>query len=263
MKLSAISLVLWWWAAAASASAPEAVAVVHQLRPAVGWGAQLVREKGEGVITCGSWRVGVEANNVRGWRTIPAACEGYVGHYMLGDRYRQDSIVVAIEAAAHAAALRLAGNGSDVWVFDVDETALSNLPYYARHGFGVEPFNPTLSNAWVNEGAAPALPESLNLYKKLLSLGIKIVFLTGRTENQRDVTARNLKRAGYHTWEKLVLKGDGDKRSAVSYKSGERQKLENEGYNIVGNIGDQWSDILGQPEGNRTFKLPDPMYYIG
>ncbi|OAY84389.1 Stem 28 kDa glycoprotein [Ananas comosus] len=70
----------------------------------------------------------------------------------------------------------------------------------------VEPFNPTLSNAWVNEGAAPALPESLNLYKKLLSLGIKIVFLTGRTENQRDVTARNLKRAGYHTWEKLVLK---------------------------------------------------------
>ncbi|XP_020097844.1 stem 28 kDa glycoprotein-like isoform X4 [Ananas comosus] len=206
MKLSAISLVLWWWAAAASASAPEAVAVVHQLRPAVGWGAQLVREKGEGVITCGSWRVGVEANNVRGWRTIPAACEGYVGHYMLGDRYRQDSIVVAIEAAAHAAALRLAGNGSDVWVFDVDETALSNLPYYARHGFGVEPFNPTLSNAWVNEGAAPALPESLNLYKKLLSLGIKIVFLTGRTENQRDVTARNLKRAGYHTWEKLVLK---------------------------------------------------------
>ncbi|XP_020097843.1 vegetative storage protein 2-like isoform X3 [Ananas comosus] len=137
MKLSAISLVLWWWAAAASASAPEAVAVVHQLRPAVGWGAQLVREKGEGVITCGSWRVGVEANNVRGWRTIPAACEGYVGHYMLGDRYRQDSIVVAIEAAAHAAALRLAGNGSDVWVFDVDETALSNLPYYARHGFGI------------------------------------------------------------------------------------------------------------------------------
>nr|CAD1843181.1 unnamed protein product [Ananas comosus var. bracteatus] len=260
MKLSAISLVLWWWAASASAS--EAVVVVHQLRPAVGGGRSWCGRRGGGDHVRELAR-GVEANNVRGWRTIPAACEGYVGHYMLGDRYRQDSIVVAIEAAAHAAALRLAGNGSDVWVFDVDETALSNLPYYARHGFGVEPFNPTLFNAWVNEGAAPALPESLNLYKKLLSLGIKIIFLTGRTENQRDVTARNLKRAGYHTWEKLVLKGDGDKRSAVPYKSGERQKLENEGYNIVGKIGDQWSDILGQPEGNRTFKLPDPMYYIG
>ncbi|KAE8802877.1 Stem 28 kDa glycoprotein [Hordeum vulgare] len=24
----------------------------------------------------------------------------------------------------------------EVWVFDIDETTLSNLPYYAKHGFG-------------------------------------------------------------------------------------------------------------------------------
>jgi hydroxymethylpyrimidine pyrophosphatase-like HAD family hydrolase len=59
---------------------------------------------------------------------------------------------------------------------------------------------------WGNKVKAPALPESLKLYKKLLSLGIKVVFLTGRPEDLRNLTATNLKHAGYHTWEKLILK---------------------------------------------------------
>lgn len=49
---------------------------------------------------------------------------------------------------------------------------------------------------------------------------------------------------------------------SLEFKSGERKKLEDAGYIIVGNIGDQWTDILGAPEGARTFKLPDPMYYV-
>jgi hypothetical protein len=48
----------------------------------------------------------------------------------------------------------------------------------------------------------------------------------------------------------------------VVYKSSERKKVEKNGYRIIGNIGDQWSDLMGTNTGNRTFKLPDPMYYI-
>jgi len=48
----------------------------------------------------------------------------------------------------------------------------------------------------------------------------------------------------------------------VPYKSGERQKLVDAGYRIVGNMGDQWSDLVGGPEGEHTFKVPDPMYYV-
>ena len=73
----------------------------------------------------------------------------------------------------------------------------------------------------------------------------------------------NLRRQGYSGWEKLLLKPLGFKGTAIAFKSGERRKLQDAGYVIVGNIGDQWSDILGAPEGARTFKLPDPMYYIG
>ena len=67
-------------------------------------------------------------------------------------------------------------------------------------------FNSTLFDAWVEKGVAPVLPETLKLYNKLLGLGIKIVFLTGRTVSQTDVTVENLKKAGYQTWEKLILK---------------------------------------------------------
>ncbi|CAN0878115.1 Acid phosphatase 1 [Linum grandiflorum] len=171
---------------------------IHLLRPRSG-------SSGTG-LSCLSWRLGVETNNVVGWKTIPEECEGYVGHYMLGQQYRLDSRAVIGEAMRYADGVKLAGDGKDVWVFDVDETTLSNLPYYADHGFGVELFNATAFNKWVVEGKAVALPESLRLYKKLVAMGIKPVFLTGRTEDQTSVTEINLKNVGYTTWEKVILK---------------------------------------------------------
>lgn len=125
------------------------------------------------------------------------------------------------------------------------------------------PYNATSYNAYMLEGSAPALPETKRLYYMLLTVGIKPVFLTGRTEDQRAITVANLRRQGIFGWMNLLLMQPGFKGSTVTYKSGERQKLQDAGYVIIGNIGDQWSDILGAPEGARTFKLPDPMYYIG
>ncbi|XP_044959180.1 stem 28 kDa glycoprotein-like [Hordeum vulgare subsp. vulgare] len=233
---------------------------IHALRPLLGSGGQLGSRGG---VPCDSWRLGVEAYNVRDWKMVPANCEGYVGHYMLGSHYRRDSKVVIDEAIAYLDSLRLAGNGKEVWVLDIDETMLSNLPYYAIHGFGARPYNATSYRAYVRKGSAPVLPETKRLYNKLLAVGIKPVFLTGRTEDKRAITVANLRREGIYGWMNLLLKQPGFKGSAVTYKSGERQKLVDAGYIIVGNIGDQWSDILGAPEGARTFKLPDPMYYIG
>ncbi|RLM99156.1 acid phosphatase 1-like isoform X2 [Panicum miliaceum] len=212
--------------------------------------------------SCASWRLGVETNNIRGWYSIPAACRGYVSDYMFGEQFRQDCAVVAREAAAYAEGLALAGDGREAWVFDVDDTALTNLPYYADTGFGAEPYNATYFEEYVANATAPALPEVLGLYGKLLALGIKVVFITGRHDYEREPTVKNLRSAGYHTWEKLVLKPSSLGSSVVPYKSGERQKLVDAGYRIVGNMGDQWSDLVGAPEGDRTFKVPDPMYYV-
>ncbi|XP_022854711.1 acid phosphatase 1-like [Olea europaea var. sylvestris] len=194
------------------------------------------------------------------------SCENYIGHYMLGKQYRHDCELVADAAIKYAKGLNLSGDGKDIWIFDIDETTLSNMPYYAQSDvlFGALPYNDTKFNEWVADGKAPAVPGALRLYETLLSLGFKIVFLSGTKEQFREVRTANLKAVGYHTWEKLILKGDADKGlTALAYKSKRRTELVNAGYRILGNSGDQWSDLLGDNIGNRTFKIPDPMYYIG
>ncbi|EMS60884.1 Acid phosphatase 1 [Triticum urartu] len=228
----------------------EAVApLIHALRPMLGSGGQLGSRAG---VACDSWRLGVEAHNVRDRKRVPASCEGYVGHCMLGGHYHRDSKLVIDQAISYIDSIKLSGNGKEVLVFDIDETTLSNLPYYATQGFGFQEY--------ARQASAPALPETKRLYNKLLSVGIKLVILTGRREVQRTATVTNLRRQGFSGWMTVLLKPADFKGSTVTFKSSERQKLLDAGYIIVGNIGDQWSDILGTPEGARTFKLPDPIY---
>ena len=47
----------------------------------------------------------------------------------------------------------------------------------------------------------------------------------------------------------------------IQYKSGTRAYIESQGYNIVGNFGDQFSDLKGGFS-NMTFKMPNPNYYL-
>ena len=51
-------------------------------------------------------------------------------------------------------------------------------------------------------------------------------------------------------------------KTATDYKSEKMKEMEAEGYKILGNSGDQWSDLLGYSMSARSFKLPNPMYYI-
>ncbi|KAK8970220.1 hypothetical protein KSP40_PGU012163 [Platanthera guangdongensis] len=61
----------------------------------------------------------------------------------------------------------------------------------------------------------------------------------------------------------LPLQGNLDSgKRARAYKSEKRAKLIAEGYRIHGSSGDQWSDLMGEPMANRSFKVPNPMYHI-
>ncbi|KAL8230326.1 hypothetical protein R6Q57_000104 [Mikania cordata] len=215
-------------------------------------------------LNCLSWRLAVETNNLKDWTQVPKSCVDYVGHYMLGKQYRYDCEYIFAEAYEYAKGLNLTGDGKDVWVLDIDETTLSNVPYYAREdiAFGYYLYNSTSFDEWVVTAAAPAVPGSVKLYKQLIKLGFKIVFLTGTRQPFLEPRIKNLNEVGFTQWEKLILKGESDHESAVVYKSSKRKELEEAGYRIRGNMGDQWSDLIGTNTGDRTFKLPDPMYYI-
>ena len=78
----------------------------------------------------------METNNAGKWDRVPARCAAFVKDYMAGERYSSDSSVIGNLSSAFAKSVRLVGDGRDAWVFDIDETLLSNLPYYAENGFG-------------------------------------------------------------------------------------------------------------------------------
>lgn len=214
-------------------------------------------------LECTSWRFAVEANNLSPWKTIPKECADYVRQYINGGAYKLDIDRVSSEAGAYAESTKLGADGKDVWVFDVDETLLSNLPYYSQHGYGLEVFDSVKFDEWVEKGVAPVIGSSLKLYQDVMRLGFKVFLLTGRSERHRIVTVENLMNAGFQDWDKLILRGSKDHgKSATIYKSEKRDEMVEEGFRIVGNSGDQWSDLLGSSASIRSFKLPNPMYYI-
>jgi len=81
---------------------------------------------------CLSWRVMVEANNARGWRTVPAQCVGYVKGYMTRGQYLRDLAGVMEQASGYADQIA-AGAGADP---DGLDAWVSNLPYYETKQFG-------------------------------------------------------------------------------------------------------------------------------
>src|ERR1700722_5450931 len=146
-------------------------------------------------------------------------------------------------------------------VLDIDETSLTNYCEMKRedYGFISMPFN-----EWAVSAAADmALPGTLRLFNEARAEGLEIFFITGRPGEQKAATARNLEAAGYKGWKGLALREGAEKTMAtVEYKSGERKKIVDAGYRIVMSVGDQWSDLNGEPKAEISVKLPNPFYYL-
>ncbi|MGQ9819862.1 MAG: HAD family acid phosphatase [Candidatus Kapaibacteriales bacterium] len=145
------------------------------------------------------------------------------------------------------------------FVFDIDETALSNLQYELETDFG---YIPELWNKWVLAEKAPAIPKVKEFYDSLVAWGYKIIFITGRNESQFQSTYNNLRKAGYSTIDTLICRTKEESElSAQEYKTKMRRELTEKGYFIVGSIGDQWSDLLGG-YCLLQIKIPNYMYLI-
>ncbi|MEO6846827.1 MAG: HAD family acid phosphatase [Chthoniobacterales bacterium] len=144
-------------------------------------------------------------------------------------------------------------------VFDIDETALSNWPGMQVSDYSMAIF---LFEHWANRAICPVLPPTLAIYKEARRAGMSVFFISGRPEVLRAATERNLRRAGYTDYARLYLRPmKYDQPSIIPFKSAQRKAIEAKGYHIVLNIGDQWSDLKGG-YAERTFKLPNPFYFI-
>jgi len=144
-------------------------------------------------------------------------------------------------------------------VFDIDETSLSNYKNLFNLNFGMIP---QLVVKDIGKADDPAIQATLKLYEYAKDKGVAIFFITGRRERLRAATEKNLESVGYTEWDGLFLKPNNyDKKSVNAFKGSTRKKIEEKGYTIVVNIGDQFSDLAGG-YAERVFKLPNPYYFV-
>ena len=150
-------------------------------------------------------------------------------------------------------------------VLDIDETTLSSYCEMQREDFG---FIARSFNDWiVSTDAAVPIQGTLRLVQQAHELGVDLFFITGRPESQRQATERNLHAAGFESWKHLSLRPSSSGQiehngSTIEYKSWERKKIAEDGYRIILNVGDQWSDLMGEPMAEHSIKLPNPFYYL-
>jgi len=155
--------------------------------------------------------------------------------------------------------LALPRSADDIIILDVDETALHSYEFIKGMDFG---FFPERWNEWMHEGNIPANEPVLEFYNSMRQQDYTFLFLTGRLTHYGENTKKNLIRAGYNNGEELILRETyQDGMDAWEFKSGVRKQLTRQGYRILGNIGDQMSDVTGGYSAYHV-RLPNLLYIV-
>lgn len=195
--------------------------------------------------------------------------ERAVAEYIDSGLYLRD-VEAVVEEAMEFIATRAAVQSSNLAVvLDIDETALSNWPAYKLNNYSRILHGPCDLHdgpcgifAYQAMGISPAIEPTRELVRTANRLALKVYFLSGRSERMQASTVRNLRETGF-SFDGVILYPDSEEKlpSAARFKAAERARLEARGLKIILCMGDQWSDLSGG-HCERTFKLPNPVYYL-
>jgi hypothetical protein len=172
-------------------------------------------------------------------------------------------------------------------VFDADDTTL--WTYDMEDGAMKFVFDPILQGTWVTGHLFPAVPGMIGVVKAAAAAGCTVFGLTGRGASQQADTIANLTEKGFvdgaskplftaaHYFTKGTVTvsnsnasiptqpwvdcGSDNACSTIEYKSGTRAHIEDLGFDVVGNFGDQYSDLIGE-HADHVYKLPNATYYL-
>lgn len=172
-------------------------------------------------------------------------------------------------------------------VLDVDDTTLVTWNYELASNWA---YNPATNAEYVLGQRFPAVPGMVSTVQWAAAHGIAVFYLTGRPASQAAATLGNLTSDGigvdagypapttlpdgasglftkpaaadYPAYLKSACAADpSGVCTTIHYKSATRKYIESLGYDLVANFGDQYSDLIGG-YADRTFKLPNPNYYL-
>ncbi|MBS4032953.1 MAG: hypothetical protein KGZ85_00690 [Ignavibacterium sp.] len=178
-----------------------------------------------------------------------------VKQYYEGGQYDKELDEIVFDAKTKFSTIEVKQNSAVI--FDIDDTALLNYEASKRMGFG---YVKNMVDEWVSGAEVPAIPRVKDLYDFLLNKNVKIIFLTGRFSDEYDYTYQNLINEGFAIFDTLIVRRpEEQKLPAVEFKSNVRTALTQQGYEIIGNVGDQWTDLDGPHSGIRI-KIPNYLY---
>ena len=145
-------------------------------------------------------------------------------------------------------------------VLDIDETCLSNYQNIVKSDFSSDPkkFHQNILKA-----DARVIKPCQRLYNLALKNHVDVFFISGRYENERLATIKNLEQEGFKGWKNLFLQPNsnhGKLYTIEPFKIQSRKEITNQGYRILASVGDQYVDLNGG-YADKTFKLPNPFYY--
>ena len=133
-------------------------------------------------------------------------------------------------------------------VLDIDETVVRNLECVR----GTRP----------RDDPAPPIPETQPLRQVLDELGIAYAFVSSRGADLEEVTRADLERSGWGGYCRLILPETHLDSAAdvAAFKHHARCQIAR-AYTIVATVGDQVTDLLGEPLG-QPFLLYNPFYRV-
>lgn len=181
-----------------------------------------------------------------------------VEKYYTNGQYLNDVTNIAEEGRAYIESELASGKYSKpAVVFDIDDTLINNHQIFMDMQYC---FSSRAWQRWINTAKIPAIDPMLELYKNIVD-DVDVFIITGRNILQKSQTIRNLKEDGYDKWTNLFFKQKWDvELTAREYKSRIIELLvEDDGYQIIANFGDQESDF-GNPLPGKNFKLPNYLY---
>jgi 5'-nucleotidase (lipoprotein e(P4) family) len=122
-------------------------------------------------------------------------------------------------------------------VLDLDETVLSNLPYYLTLYLEGEEYSEESWRIWVEHRAAEAIPGTKEFLDYAKSCNVEIFYISNRSEKSIDATFDNIAALGLPiTRDHLLLKNEIDSKET-------RREVVRQGFEIILLIGDNLIDF--------------------
>ena len=151
-------------------------------------------------------------------------------------------------------------------IADLDETLLDNSGYESWTVKAGKDYSGKDYDAWTKARQARAVPGAVDFLKYADSKGVKIFYVTNRTEDEEDATRKNMQALGFPMGGNVDTFLMSNEQKDWTSKKGTRRDFVGQNYRVLLLLGDNWgdfSDDYGGSEADRAASLQKNLAHIG